>query len=124
MDIFVQNFSILCTARKCQTYVDICSILASMPLHQGTLQNSNSTEPPGSIDAHANPGQLLGSLLSGHSAQLLRFAVADFMILLLFHFHSRKRLECQGYQTAQIWKLYSSTNWSNQGYPRDITGIG
>ena len=45
--------------------------------------------------------QFLCLLHSDHSAQLLRFAIADVMILLLFHFDSLWRLECEGYSIAQ-----------------------
>ena len=38
---------------------------------------------------------------SHHSAQLLRVAVADVMILLLFHLDSMGSLECEGYWIAQ-----------------------
>ena len=51
-----------------------------------------------SIVGHANSGQFLGSLLSDHITELLRVAIADVTvtILLLFHFDSLGRLECEG----------------------------
>ena len=59
--------------------------------------------PPDSIVGHANSGQFLGSLLSDHSTQLLRIAIADVTvtILLLFHFDSLGRLECEGYNSTK-----------------------
>ena len=72
-------------------------------LRQGALQNSHCAVPPGSIVGHANSGQFLGSLLSDHSTQLLRIAIADVTvtILLLFHFDSLGRLECEGYNSTK-----------------------
>ena len=69
--------------RHKSTYVSFSTIVSL--LRQGALQNSHCAAIPGSIVAHASSGQFLGSLLSDHSAQLLRVAVADFTILLLFH---------------------------------------
>ena len=59
---------------------------------------------------HCCPCQFFCSLLSDHSAQLLRIAVADVnhvMILLLFHFDILGSLECKGY----IILLCNSTTW-------------
>ena len=65
-------------------------------LCQGALQNSHCAALPGSIVAHASSGQFLCLLLADHGARLLRVAVADVMILLLFHFNSLGSLECEG----------------------------
>ena len=81
----------------------LCWTVIFSLLPQGALQNSYCAAPPGSIVGHASSGQFLGSLLSDHSAQLLCVAIADVTvtILLLFHFDSLGRLQCEGYRIAQ-----------------------
>ena len=90
----------------------LCGTFIVSLLPQGALQNSDCVASPGrqaqagSIvghAAHASSGQFLGSLLSDHSEQLLCVAIADVTvtILLLFHFDSLGRLQCEGYRIAQ-----------------------
>ena len=89
------------SVRHKSTYFYFSTIVSL--LRQGALQNSHCAALPGSIVAYASSGQFLGSLLSDHSEQLLPsgVAVADVTILLLPHFDSLGRLECEGYITAQ-----------------------
>ena len=61
-----------------------CCTIVSL-LREGTLQNRYCKALPGSIVAHASSSQFLGSLLSGDNAQVLRVAVAEVTIFLLFH---------------------------------------